>query len=187
METKLEVFELYVIRKKVLAWCRVDCERHTGLRGGLCLWWNDDVQVDLLSFSLHYIDVVVEGKWQFTGLYGWLEDSQKYKTWRLLNDLKGGLMLSMQLLTYVNLMIWATRANFSHGQMDKQALGHNPIQIYFDGSNTKKRWRHKPFRFEKMWLRDLAYRVMVEEAWFPLGMELVSDNILNRLGFMGAC
>lgn len=56
-------------------------------RGGL---WTIFLQVDLTSFSLHRINVVVDEanqKWRFIGIYGQPEDNQKNQTWALMRNL----------------------------------------------------------------------------------------------------
>ena len=49
-----------------------------GRDGGLALLWNKDVSIDLLSLSLHHIDMCIADErggapWWFSGIYGWLE------------------------------------------------------------------------------------------------------------------
>ncbi|KAI9186314.1 hypothetical protein LWI28_016120 [Acer negundo] len=60
-----------------------------GKAGGLCLFWNVDVNVALLSYSVAHINVRVEpiGKlwWRFTGFYG----NQRVHSWSLLRRLAG--------------------------------------------------------------------------------------------------
>lgn len=61
--------------------------------GGLGLLWDEEIKVDLLSFSLNHVDVkindVMEDKtWRFTGFYGYPEESRKDVTWKLMTLLK---------------------------------------------------------------------------------------------------
>ncbi|KAL8552497.1 hypothetical protein ACS0TY_001254 [Phlomoides rotata] len=64
----------------------------TGRRGGLGLLWKAAGGISIRSFSLHHIDAMVEDDvpWRFTGVYGFPEDDQKWKTWRFLNRLGEG-------------------------------------------------------------------------------------------------
>uniref|UniRef100_A0A803KXJ5 Endonuclease/exonuclease/phosphatase domain-containing protein n=1 Tax=Chenopodium quinoa TaxID=63459 RepID=A0A803KXJ5_CHEQI len=59
--------------------------------GGLVLMWKDGVDVEIKSYSLNHIDAWVKlakkGKWRFTGLYGFPEEENKYKTGLLLENL----------------------------------------------------------------------------------------------------
>lgn len=63
-----------------------------GRRGGLCLLWNEPINVFIKSSSLHHIDAIIAStqglpEWRFTGLYGWTEEQEKFLTWQLLRDL----------------------------------------------------------------------------------------------------
>lgn len=61
--------------------------------GGLGLLSNEDLEIDLLSFSQNHIDVKVKDvlddkEWRFIGFYGYLEDNKKFLSWKLLSLLK---------------------------------------------------------------------------------------------------
>lgn len=60
-------------------------------RGGLALLWRDDINIRVSSFSGNHIDVIIEdekyGEWRFSGVYGFPEEENKYKTGLLMNDL----------------------------------------------------------------------------------------------------
>jgi hypothetical protein len=59
--------------------------------GGLALFWNNNLDVTIKSFSCHHIDMLInEGKedvWRLTGSYGALETHKRHDTWTLLNRL----------------------------------------------------------------------------------------------------
>ncbi|KAL5862027.1 hypothetical protein ACOSQ4_003323 [Xanthoceras sorbifolium] len=59
-----------------------------GRSGGLCLFWSDSVEVDLITFSRHHIDTKIKSHggfiWRFTGFYGHPEGSQRQHSWTLL-------------------------------------------------------------------------------------------------------
>ncbi|KAL2928796.1 Gag polyprotein [Bienertia sinuspersici] len=63
--------------------------------GGMALLWNTTMMINIQTYSLNHIDVNVEnntqGRWRFTGIYGFPEDKNKQKTGQMLNNLKGGL------------------------------------------------------------------------------------------------
>ncbi|KAL2926785.1 hypothetical protein RDABS01_028375, partial [Bienertia sinuspersici] len=71
----------------------VDC-RGEGRRrsGGLAILWGSNMEITVRSFSIHHIDVIIEeshqGEWRFTGVYGYPEEGQKWKTGELLRNLK---------------------------------------------------------------------------------------------------
>ncbi|KAH9672148.1 reverse transcriptase domain-containing protein [Citrus sinensis] len=72
-----------------LAW------EHTinGKSEGIVIMWKSDINVHILSYSRHYIDVKVQSgngkKWRCTGVYGHPEAQQKQHTWTLLRRLSG--------------------------------------------------------------------------------------------------
>lgn len=53
--------------------------------------WSHEVSLEIKSYSLCHIDVVVLSKsgsyWRCTGVYGHLESTQKQHTWELLKRL----------------------------------------------------------------------------------------------------
>ncbi|KAL9462155.1 hypothetical protein AB3S75_000204 [Citrus x aurantiifolia] len=64
-----------------------------GKSGGLAMLWNSETNVNISSFSSHYIDaeIVTENGDQMrcTGIYGHPEANQKKQTWTLLRRLVG--------------------------------------------------------------------------------------------------
>ncbi|GMI85919.1 hypothetical protein HRI_002261200 [Hibiscus trionum] len=58
---------------------------------GLILFWNNNMTMDLLSYSDRHIDSTVTSSddcFRFTGIYGYAETSMKYKTWELIDSLR---------------------------------------------------------------------------------------------------
>ena len=59
--------------------------------GGLALFWNNNLDVTIKSFSCHHIDTVInkgkEDVWRLTGIYGAPETHKRQDTWTLLNRL----------------------------------------------------------------------------------------------------
>lgn len=64
-----------------------------GLSGGIGLFWRTDVVVELKSFNLNHIDVLVkavgddERPWRFTGFYGEPRKENRHLSWTLLKRL----------------------------------------------------------------------------------------------------
>jgi hypothetical protein len=56
-----------------------------GRSGGLAMYWNKSMNLELIHFSQYHIDmrVLEPGKqpWRVTGIYGEANRSQRYKTW----------------------------------------------------------------------------------------------------------
>ncbi|KAL8527732.1 hypothetical protein ACS0TY_005543 [Phlomoides rotata] len=69
----------------------VDCVvSGAGRRGGLTLLWEEECLLDINSYSNNHIDAVVNSgeAWRFISIYGFPEDNQKWKMWRLIEELK---------------------------------------------------------------------------------------------------
>nr|XP_023923653.1 uncharacterized protein LOC112035046 [Quercus suber] len=60
--------------------------------GGLALLWKEDVQLDLINYTMHHVMVKVREADGFarylTCFYGWPEADQRFKSWILLNHLR---------------------------------------------------------------------------------------------------
>lgn len=64
-----------------------------GKDGGLCMYWREEVEVTIISFSQNHIcgDISYNGAraWRFVGVYGWPKEEDKHRTWSLLRYLCG--------------------------------------------------------------------------------------------------
>lgn len=87
-----------------------------GSSGGLCLFWNNNVKVELLTFSLTHIDVRIwqSGglQWRFTGFYSHSEPLQRIHSWNLLRRLAGMANLP-----------WVCVGDFNEIQSDSEKVG----------------------------------------------------------------
>lgn len=59
--------------------------------GGLCLLWRSNITVYVNSYSLNHKSTIIqeeeyEEKWLFSGIYGWLENTQWQKTSNLMRN-----------------------------------------------------------------------------------------------------
>ncbi|XP_062006063.1 uncharacterized protein LOC133723263 [Rosa rugosa] len=64
-----------------------------GQSGGLGMFWNDEVNVQVRTFSAHHIDLEIGGgpgdlRWRLTGFYGYPTTAERDKSWQLLRDLR---------------------------------------------------------------------------------------------------
>jgi endonuclease/exonuclease/phosphatase family metal-dependent hydrolase len=63
-----------------------------GKGGGLVLFWSEEVNVSLISFSLHHIDVRITEKngnmWRCTCVYGEPKAQDRVEMWKLLRRIK---------------------------------------------------------------------------------------------------
>lgn len=105
METKADHVRMELLRVK-LKFSRKLVVNSCGNSGGLCLFWNANVKVVLLSFSVAHIDVSIESsgnkEWRLTGFYGNPEGSQRNHSWNLLRRLEG-----------MSLLPWACVGDFN--------------------------------------------------------------------------
>lgn len=63
-----------------------------GYSGGLALFWDSDVVVNVLSSSPSHIDAIIEGgskfnRWHLTRFYGKPDTSKRVESWQLLHSL----------------------------------------------------------------------------------------------------
>ncbi|KAL0444070.1 UNVERIFIED_CONTAM: hypothetical protein Slati_2129700 [Sesamum latifolium] len=66
---------------------------------GLAMLWERDIDVQLLCFSSHHVDVVVHGtkpssSWRFTGFYRGYDPRHRKEAWRLLDTLSAHISIS---------------------------------------------------------------------------------------------
>lgn len=95
METRLKSFEMEGIKQKCgfNSCLAVDC-RGTGKEraGGLALLWRDPMKLTVSSYSLnhiggHFIDGESDQHCHFSCIYGFPEECNKKKTWKLIEEL----------------------------------------------------------------------------------------------------
>lgn len=61
-----------------------------GKAGGLCIFWKEEINFSLVSYSQNHICGDIENgvqKWRFVGIYGWPKEEDKYKIWNLIRHL----------------------------------------------------------------------------------------------------
>jgi hypothetical protein len=69
----------------------------SGRSGGLCLFWNNEIKVDILGYSQYHIDASIQGigdsTWRLTSVYGEAKTQERFKTWDMLKDISTTSML----------------------------------------------------------------------------------------------
>ena len=78
-----------------------------GLKGGLALFWKNNIKVNVLNSSLSFIDALIEGGdrigcWHLSGFYGHREPAMSMESWRLLNSLRDSSQLPWLLIEDFN-------------------------------------------------------------------------------------
>ena len=93
-ETRLKAHEMEYIKQKIKLknLLAVDCVGEgRRRRGGVALFWGEELEVSINTFSLNHIDANIRtnehGAWRFTGIYGHPEDENKIKTGLLFEHL----------------------------------------------------------------------------------------------------
>ncbi|KAL2939333.1 hypothetical protein RDABS01_000165 [Bienertia sinuspersici] len=93
-----------------------------GRAGGLAMMWSEDLDVTLRKMGERFIDVSIKEvnnlTWRLTGVYGWSEGNQKYKTWNLL-----------QKLGEENSLPWAIMGDFNEVLLECEKKGGNPCDF----------------------------------------------------------
>ncbi|CAM8953707.1 unnamed protein product [Rhodiola kirilowii] len=87
-ETKIEVSRLEVIRRRLGFKFGFQVPRQ-GLAGGLALWWKEEVNLTVLSYSRYHIDARIEGEvvFRITLFYGESVSGRRNTSWDLLRRL----------------------------------------------------------------------------------------------------
>ena len=69
----------------------------SGRSGGLGIFWNDEIKLEVVGYSRYHIDVVmdelVDSKTRVTFVYGEAQVNERYKTWDKMRELTDNLML----------------------------------------------------------------------------------------------
>jgi hypothetical protein len=64
----------------------------TGRSGGLAIFWNNEIKIELLPYSQYHIDAIVspasEESWRLTCVYGEAQVRERHKTWDMLKFIK---------------------------------------------------------------------------------------------------
>jgi hypothetical protein len=64
----------------------------SGRSGGLGIYWNNEIKIDILPYSQYHIDAVVtpsgSDQWRLTCVYGEAQASERHKTWDMLKFIK---------------------------------------------------------------------------------------------------
>jgi exonuclease III len=60
--------------------------------GGLGIYWNNEIKVDILPYSQYHIDAIVTeadgSPWRLTCVYGEAQTRERFKTWDMLKFIK---------------------------------------------------------------------------------------------------
>lgn len=92
-----------------------------GLKGGLVLFWHDNINISILSYSPGHIDCIINdpiNPFYFMGFYGNPKHNDHFLSWSLLNKIS---------LTHTNTSFgWLVGGDFSEILYDHEKRGVNP-------------------------------------------------------------
>ncbi|KAL0404334.1 UNVERIFIED_CONTAM: hypothetical protein Sradi_2074200 [Sesamum radiatum] len=198
-ETKCSTSQIEVLKRRLNLFGF--CVESRGKSGGLALFWNKSVDVQLQSFSHYHIDVSVrlsnsEEWWRFSGVYGEPDTSKRTVFWNLLSRLHrqsvrpwlvagdfneilehsekegGPLRAEWQIRNFRNCLLSCELHDL--GFQDHSAL---VLEL-----QLVKCWEamggRKCFRFEAAWLQDSACEDIVTKNWSSPGS--LGDKIASR-------
>lgn len=106
------------LERKVKSIVNYDCclsVPRVGNSGGLMLLWNNNLDVQVMSYSLGHIDMVIkesDRNWHFTGIYGNPVTHRRSETWVLLKRLHN-----------INNLPWILGGDFNEITMSSEKWG----------------------------------------------------------------
>ncbi|KAL2902472.1 putative pyruvate phosphate dikinase regulatory protein, partial [Bienertia sinuspersici] len=128
-----------------------------GRAGGLALLWGEEVNVKLRKMGDRCIDTIITKEsnfiWRLTGVYGWLEGSQKHKTWRMLQELNNQPDLP-----------WMICGDFNEILFENEKKVGNAGD-FGEGYDSNCSNPLKLFRFEAKWLQADGFDKLVGDYW----------------------
>ncbi|XP_012851547.1 PREDICTED: uncharacterized protein LOC105971242 [Erythranthe guttata] len=131
-----------------------------GQSGGLVLFWQKDLAVDLISYSNNHIDAEVfdenqNSKWRVTGFYGFPEQGRR--------KLLGSVALDRVCASSE----WISK--FPHARvhhLNYSGSDHVPIKLVLRvPTRARISGKKRPFRFEATWLRRENCEQIIENQW----------------------
>lgn len=83
---------LVEILKSTLGYDNSFAVSSAGRSGGIGIFWNNSLRVQILPFSQYHIDVIVEENgadpWRLTCVYGEAQVQERHKTWDMIKSIK---------------------------------------------------------------------------------------------------
>lgn len=154
--------------------------------GGLALFWNSNVNVNIKSYSSHYIDAVVQNKsdmlWRCTGVYGHLKAKKKHHTWTLLKRLADLSFYPWCYFVDFNEILHCHEKSGGNDrnlsmmtEFRKSIQACNLIDIGYKGSQFT--WSNK--RFRPHLIEERLDRFLCSKDWRNNFQEFLARNLVN--------
>ncbi|CAM8882279.1 unnamed protein product [Rhodiola kirilowii] len=170
-ETKMERRKLEAIRRRLGFSCGFSVERN-GLAGGLALWWKEEVDLRILSYSSSHIDSYVEDDKEFrfriTLFYGEPVTHKRQDSWDLLRLLNKQLELPWVIFGDFNEVCfgWEVRGTRIRGEWQMKSFR----EALFDCGLTDLGFKGSPFTFSNkrrgaMEVKARLDRVLANADW----------------------
>ncbi|CAM8948389.1 unnamed protein product [Rhodiola kirilowii] len=198
-ETKMEGRYLEAIRRKLGFSCGFSVDKR-GLAGGLALWWKDEVDLRIISYSKSHIDSYVEDKtelrFRITLFYGESVVSKRQASWDLLRRLRYQNNMPWVIFGDFNEVCfgWEVRGNRIRGEWQMKSFR----EALLDCGLTDLGFEGNPFTFSNKRRGDMEVkarldRVLANAGWravFPSAKvthitTCTSDHYMLLIDFQG--
>jgi hypothetical protein len=108
-----------------------------GRGGGLALYWNDEIKIQVLSYGLHHVDTLVwdgvhHTAWHATFVYGEPRTHERDKMWELMRQIKPCQYASWLMLGDFNEVMWSFEHFLSRRRLPKQMMDFREVLSYCD-------------------------------------------------------
>jgi exonuclease III len=78
--------------KHTLGYNKVFAVSSSGRKGGIVIYWNDNIDMEILPYSQYHIDAIITERgcdpWRLTCVYGEAQTHMRFKTWDMLKFIK---------------------------------------------------------------------------------------------------
>ena len=177
IETKRKNAEMDWLRVK---WDYDNCMvvDSVGRAGGLAMLWNNQSQIEVLSYSKFHIDVKVNGElmdesWRFIGFYGHFQTHKRGETWDLLRALHDQMVLP-----------WLCAGDFNEilSDNEKQGGASRPAKQIQDFQDVVRECGFYEMQFSGSkftWTRGTGEGLIAER----LDRSFVNDDFRDRFPF----
>ena len=147
-----------------------------GTGDGLALFWDDTVQVDLLSYNFRYIDVLIKDEscpvqWRCTFVYGEPKASERHNMWTLLRRIKSNSAAPWCLVGDFNEAMWQFEHFSDHKRREKQMMVFREVLSHcdvFDLGFTGATWTFDNKQKGRNNVRVRLDRAVASQSWSSL-------------------
>ncbi|KAL8161427.1 hypothetical protein V2J09_012916 [Rumex salicifolius] len=210
METKCDLRKIEEVRRKLgfVGTFTVDC---IGRSSGLCLFWDEDVDLTIRSYTAHHIDALItlhgsDQIWRFTGVLFNLDDKiggspvDVGRFWTFAQRLRDVGFVNWKLLVLgsprtmaekgrecIDLVFindkWLERfLNAKADHLDQCGSDHVPVKVVLNGDDVEEpSLTPRQYRFEAMWVDDESCLDIVRNAWMNPGSSQADRSVMGKV------